>query len=234
MQERVQKILAYNGIASRRQAETLIAQGRVTVNGRVCRLGDRADGEQDLILVDGTPLASRPEKVYIMLHKPRGVVTTASDEKGRRTVLDLVECPQRVFPVGRLDMDSEGLLLLTNDGDLANQLLHPAHQVEKTYLVWLENADDRALEAMARPMELDGYRIRPARMEVLWRRDAAAHIRLTIHEGRNRQIRKMAAECGMRVTRLKRTAEGPLRLGPLPKGQWRYLTKNEVRQLRNL
>ena len=227
MQERVQKILSRNGIASRRQAETMIAEGRVTVNDVCCRLGDTADIETDLIRVDGVPVAAPPEKVYIMLHKPRGYVTTVSDEKGRRTVMDLVDCGARVYPVGRLDMDSEGLLLLTNDGELTNRLIHPSHQVKKTYLVWLRGADSRKIEAMGRPMELDGYRIRPAEVELLWLDRDQANIRITIHEGRNRQIRRMAEQSGMYVTRLRRIAEGPLSLGNLPKGTWRYLTENE-------
>lgn len=234
MQERVQKILSRCGIASRRKAEELILQGRVTVNGQVCRLGDTAEDGRDRILVDGTPVASREEPVYIMLHKPRGYVTTVSDEKDRRTVMDLVECGKRIYPVGRLDMDSEGLLLLTNDGDLANRLLHPRGEVNKTYLVWLRKATARKLEGMGRSMEIDGYTIRPAEVETLWLDGDMAHLRLTIHEGRNRQIRKMAEQCGMIVTRLRRVAEGPLSLGELPKGQWRYLTENELKALMEL
>lgn len=232
MQERVQKILAHNGVASRRQAETLIIQGRVTVNGRVCLLGDSADAARDEIAVDGVPLGAAPERVYILLNKPRGYVTTVSDEQGRKTVMDLVTCSQRIYPVGRLDMDSEGLLLLTNDGALANCLLHPAQEVKKTYLVWVQGASEERIQAMARPMTLEGYRIRPAEVETRWLRDAAALLQVTIHEGRNRQIRRMAEACGMRVTRLRRIQEGSLSLGNLPKGAWRYLTEQEVRQLR--
>lgn len=234
MQERVQKILSRNGIASRRQAEAMIAAGRVTVNGVICRLGDTADEETDLLLVDGTPVASRPEKVYIMLHKPRGYVTTVSDEKGRKTVMDLVDCGTRVYPVGRLDMDSEGLLLLTNDGDLANRLIHPSKEVEKTYLVWLRGADSRKIRRMGAAMDIDGYRIQPAVIEPLWLDGDQANIQVTIHEGRNRQIRKMAEQCGMYVTRLRRIAEGNLRLEKLPKGQWRYLAENELEALLKL
>ena len=234
MQERVQKILARNGIASRRKAEELIAAGRVTVNGRICALGDTADGETDHLAVDGAPVGPAPELVYILLNKPRGYVTTASDEKGRKTVLNLVDCGQRVYPVGRLDMDSEGLLLLTNDGELTNRLLHPAGEVNKTYQVWLSGANEQKLRAMARPMVIDGYRIRPARVEVVSLRGEQAQTNVTIHEGRNRQIRKMAEQCGMTVTRLRRISEGPLRLGKLPTGKWRYLSEEELELLRNM
>ena len=231
MQERVQKILAKAGIASRRQAEQFIAAERVTVNGNVCTLGDSADIEVDIISLDGVPLGAPEEKVYIILNKPRGYVTTVSDEKGRRTVLDLLDCEARVYPVGRLDMDSEGLLLLTNDGALTNRLLHPSAQVDKTYLAWLQNADGRKLWALGEPMTIDGYRIRPAEVETLWMREGQAMVKIVIHEGRNRQIRKMAARCGMNVTRLRRIGEGPLTLGNLKKGEWRYLTSGEVQAL---
>ena len=224
MQERVQKIIARCGLASRRQAEQMITDGRVTVNGAMCRLGDTADAACDLLAVDGVPVAPPPEKVYIMLNKPRGYVTTASDEKGRKTVLDLVDCGTRVYPVGRLDMDTEGLLLLTNDGELTNRLTHPSGEVDKIYLVWLQNATSRRLKSLSQPMEIDGYSIRPAEVALLWLNGTAAHVRLTIHEGRNRQIRKMAEQCGMRVTRLRRVSEGGLKLGQLPNGEWRHLT----------
>ena len=234
MQERVQKILARNGIASRRQGENMIAAGRVTVNGRACQLGDTADQTADEICVDGRPLASRPRQVYIMLHKPRGYVTTRADEKGRRTVMDLVDCPERVYPVGRLDMDSEGLLLLTNDGDLTNRLLHPAGEVGKTYIVWVQGATEQGIAGMGRAMDLAGYRIRPAQVRVLRRKGEQATLEVTIHEGRNRQIRNMAEQCGMHVTRLRRVSEGTLKLGDLPLGSWRYLTENEFHDLQKL
>lgn len=234
MQERVQKILARNGIASRRKAEELIAAGRVTVNGRTCALGDCADGEKDRIAVDGVPVGPEPEQVYILLHKPRGYVTTASDEKGRKTVLDLVDCGRRVYPVGRLDMDSEGLLLLTNDGELTNRLIHPAGEIHKTYQVWLSGASAGKIAALSQPMDIDGYRIRPAQVETVALRGAQAQVTVTIHEGRNRQIRKMAEKCGMAVTRLRRVSEGGLQLGKLPPGKWRYLTENEVAMLKSL
>ena len=228
MQERVQKILSGLGVASRRKAEDYIRQGRVTVNGEIIRLGATADPEADTILLDGKPLPKPAGRVYILLNKPRGYVTTMQDEKGRKNVTMLVDCGTRVYPVGRLDMDSEGLLILTNDGDFANKMLHPAHEVEKIYEVWVENASQPGIAQMKAPLVIDGYQIRPAGVKALWLRDGSAKLQVTIHEGRNRQIRKMAAQCGMTVTRLKRVQEGSLKLGALPVGQWRFLTENEL------
>ena len=231
MQERVQKILSGLGVASRRKAEDYIRQGRVTVNGESIQLGATADPDTDTILLDGKPLPKPASRVYILLNKPRGYVTTMQDEKGRKNVTMLVDCGTRVYPVGRLDMDSDGLLILTNDGDFANKMLHPAHEVEKIYEVWVKNASQPRIAQMKAPMVIDGYRIRPAGVKTLWLRDGSAKLQVTIHEGRNRQIRKMAAQCGMTVTRLKRVQEGSLKLGALPVGQWRYLTENEISTL---
>lgn len=233
MEERIQKIMASRGVASRRASEELILQGRVTCNGQVCGLGDRADPEKDTILVDGRPLPSTPDAIYILLHKPRGYVTTLSDEKGRKNVSQLVsDCPQRVYPVGRLDMDSEGLLLLTNDGELANHLMHPSHVVDKVYQVWVQGFSPEGLERLSQPIELDGYRIRKPNVKCQKRTGDKALLQITIHEGRNRQIRRMCAIAGMEVQRLKRIQEGSLSLGQLPLGKWRYLTKEEVQALR--
>ena len=234
MQERVQKILSSCGIASRRKAEELIRQGRVRIGERLAIIGDTADPELDMIFVDDVPVERTEKKVYIMLNKPRGYVTTMEDEKGRKTVRELVDCGERVYPVGRLDMDSEGLLLMTNDGELTNRLIHPAHEVEKTYDVWVKGYRKDRVEAMGRAMDIDGYRIQPARVELLWNDGDRAMLTVTIHEGRNRQIRKMAQNCNMTVTRLRRMKEGPLQLADLPKGQWRYLTENEIMMLINL
>ncbi len=232
MEERIQKIMASRGVASRRASEELILQGRVTCNGQVCGLGDRADPEKDTILVDGRPLPSTPDAIYILLHKPRGYVTTLSDEKGRKNVSQLVsDCPQRVYPVGRLDMDSEGLLLLTNDGELANHLMHPSHVVDKVYQVWVQGFSPEGLERLSQPIELDGYRIRKPAVKCQKRTGDKALLQITIHEGRNRQIRRMCAIAGMEVQRLKRIREGSLSLGQLPLGKWRYLTKEEVQAL---
>lgn len=232
MTEKLQKILSARGVASRRHAEQLIMQGRVTCNGRVCQLGDRADAEQDEILLDGKPLPSVGEKVYLMLHKPRGYVTTLSDEKGRKNAAQLVsDCGARVYPVGRLDMDSEGLLLFTNDGDFANRLMHPSHEVNKTYRVCVSGYSEAALEKLKQPVTLDGYRIRPPQVSLVKADLQKAEILVTIQEGRNRQVRRMCDLAGMQVQRLIRISEGPLQLGRLPLGKWRYLTDEEVNLL---
>ena len=233
MAERLQKILSARGLASRRTAETWIQQGRVTVNGIPARLGDTADPEQDEILLDGKPLPQGQEPVYILLNKPRGYVTTLSDEQGRPNAAQLVEdCGVRVYPVGRLDMDSEGLLLFTNDGAFANALMHPKHQVKKTYDVWVTGYVPGAEIRLARPIELDGYTIRKPEVKLLKAEGNRARLRVTIHEGRNRQIRRMCQAAGMTVTRLRRIREGGLSLGDLAPGAWRYLTREEVARLR--
>ena len=228
MKMRIQKLLSARGVCSRRQAEAWIAGGRVTVNGLPCGLGDSADPDCDTVLIDGKPLPAGEKRVYIMLHKPRGFVTTLSDEKGRRNAAELVaDCGLRVYPIGRLDMDSEGLLLFTNDGAFANRLMHPSHEVEKTYRVFVTGDSPEAVEAVKQPIELDGYRIRPPKVFV----EAPGRLRITIHEGRNRQVRRMCAAAGMQVTRLIRIGEGRLRLGDLQRGKWRHLTEEEIRQL---
>lgn len=233
MVERLQKIISARGLASRRKAEEWIEQGRVTVNGVTAQLGDTADAAVDAIEVDGKELPSTKEHVYIMLNKPRGYVTTLSDEKGRKDVSELVaDCGIRVYPVGRLDMDSEGLLLFTNDGDFANLLMHPKHEVEKTYDTWVTGYTPEGAEALGKPIELDGYRIRAPKILVLQHDGDRAKIRITIHEGRNRQVRRMCQASGMYVTRLRRIREGQLNLGDLPLGKWRYLTASEVQKLK--
>lgn len=233
MAERLQKILSARGVASRRTAETWIQQGRVMVNGIPARLGDTADPEQDEILLDGKPLPQGQEPVYILLNKPRGYVTTLSDEQGRPNAAQLVaDCGVRVYPVGRLDMDSEGLLLFTNDGAFANALMHPKHQVKKTYDVWVTGYVPGAEIRLARPIELDGYTIRKPEVKLLKADGNRARLRVTIHEGRNRQIRRMCQAAGMTVTRLRRIREGSLSLGDLAPGAWRYLTREEVARLR--
>ena len=235
MTERIQKIIASRGVTSRRKAEEMICAGRVTCNGRVCLLGESADPDIDTILLDGKPLPSGGGYTYIMLHKPRGFVTTLSDEKGRRNVVELVaDCGQRVYPVGRLDMDSEGLLLLTNDGDFANHLMHPKHNIDKTYIVSVKGYSSENLERLSQPIILDGYTIAKPLVRLLSSKEnGEAQIEVVIHEGRNRQVRRMCANAGMRVTRLIRTAEGELSLGQLPLGKWRYLSDSEVALLRN-
>ena len=233
MTERIQKLMAAAGLCSRRTAEEWIAAGRVIVNGRIARVGDKADPDRDTVLVDGSPLRGAAQHVYLMLHKPRGYVTTLSDERGRRTAAELVaDCGMRVYPVGRLDRDSEGLLLFTNDGQLTHALLHPSHQVDKTYIVSVTGAEDGSAARLAAVDKLDGESIVPAQVEELHRSGTAAEYRVVIHQGKKRQIRRMCAAAGLEVTRLCRVAEGGLRLGGLPPGKWRYLTEEELGLIR--
>lgn len=230
--ERLQKIIAARGLCSRREAEQWLLEGRVTVNGATARLGQLAQPDTDCIAVDGVLLPQTEEKRYLMLYKPRGYVTTLRDEKGRKNAAQLVaDCGCRVYPVGRLDLDSEGLLLFTNDGALANALMHPKHQVDKVYRVWVTGYTPENQALLARPIVLDGYRIRPPKIRLIQARGDRAQLEVTIHEGRNRQIRRMCQQAGMTVTRLKRIREGSLRLGVLQPGQWRYLTPEELETL---
>ena len=232
MTERLQKILSARAVASRRAAEEMIEAGRVSVNGVTACLGTSADPDQDEILLDGKPIPKQQDFMYIMLHKPRGYVTTMSDEKGRPTVAQLVEdCGCRVYPVGRLDYDSEGLLILTNDGDFANRMMHPRHEVSKTYAVWVKGYH-AATALLARPITLDGYPIRKPEVKLAWAEGDKAKFFVTIHEGRNRQVRRMCQAAGMTVTRLSRVSEGCLQLGKLPKGKWRHLTEEELAGLK--
>ena len=234
MGERIQKLIAEAGLMSRRAAEDCIRAGRVTVNGEIAQLGAQADPMLDTILVDGKALPVNDNKVYIMLNKPRGYVTTLRDEKGRRDVTQLLRgLDARVYPVGRLDMDSEGLLLLTNDGDFANRLMHPSHEGDKAYYTWVEgDCTDERLEQLRRPMELDGVRLRPAAVERLERSENGALLAITIHEGKNRQVRRMCEQVGLHVTRLRRVSEGGVSLGDLRPGRWRALTEEEIKTLR--
>ena len=228
MEERLQKLLSAAGVCSRRAAEAYITAGRVQVNGVPARLGQRADPERDRITVDGRPLRAPGGTVWLMLHKPRGYVTTLSDEKGRRTCASLVaDCGLRVWPVGRLDMDSEGLLLFTNDGEGTHYLLHPSHRVEKEYLVDVRGDVAAALPILRAPMALDGEPLAPALVREL----GEGRLSVTIHQGKNRQVRRMCAQAGLEVTRLRRVREGSLKLGDLPRGKWRALTGEEVRRL---
>lgn len=234
--ERLQKILSGRGVLSRRAAEDYIRNGRVTVNGQAAQLGQTADPDNDVIQVDGVPIPKQPRAVYLMLNKPRGYVTTLSDEQGRKNVADLVTgCGQRVYPVGRLDLNSEGLLLLTSDGALTQKLTHPSHQVEKEYLVRVTGPVSEAIPLLRKKMVVDGVAYDGAIVKRL-PSDAkgSALLSMTIHQGKNRQIRRMCAAAGLTVHRLRRIREGSLMLGELPAGKWRYLTPDEVEALRSL
>ena len=233
MTERIQKILSSYGVASRRKAEEMILAGRVYCNGKQCVLGETADPDVDEILVDNKPLPKLEQRCYIMLNKPRGFVTTLSDEKGRKNVAQLVaDCGQRVFPIGRLDMDSDGLLLFSNDGDFANCVMHPKHEIQKTYRVTVLEYEETKLQKLQLPVVLDGYQIKPPKIELESQNGNKAKILVTIHEGRNRQVRRMCAMAGLTVMRLERISEGKLQLGNLPKGKWRYLTEEEIERLK--
>ena len=226
--ERLQKVLARSGFGSRRVCENLIAEERVTVNGEVAVLGRRVDAEADAVEVDGVPVSVRAGLVHYLLNKPPGVVTTASDPQGRPTVVDLVPSDPRVFPVGRLDADTEGLLLLTNDGDLAHRLTHPSFGVEKEYLAEVQGEPaPGAIRRLREGIELEDGPTAPARVAAL----APNVLRLTIHEGRNRQVRRMCAAVGHPVLRLVRTRIGPVTDRSLRPGEWRTLEAAEVRSL---
>ncbi len=232
MEERLQKILARAGLCSRRRAEQLIAAGRVTVNGQIItELGMKADPEQAVITVDGLPLRPKEERIAVLLHKPRGYVTTLSDPQGRPIVSDLLppEIRTRLFPVGRLDLDSEGALLLTNDGELANRILHPKFEVRKTYEATVSGLPDtNSLRRLEEGIVIDGQKTWPAQARVLRREPSRTVVEIIIHEGRKRQVRKMFQALGHPVLRLKRTAYGSLRLGNLRSGQCRFLGENDI------
>ena len=232
MKERIQKIISQHGAASRRAAEKMIIEGRIAVNGRIAALGDTADEACDIITIDGKKLREKAQNVYLMLNKPRGYITTLSDEQGRKTAAQLVDCGTRVYPVGRLDADSEGLLLFTNDGDLANGLMHPGRCIEKAYEVTVRGATEQTASLLQSPIELDGRKIAPPAVRQLRAGGDKVTFEIIIHEGRNRQIRRMCQAAGLRVARLYRVREGSIALGHLPVGKWRFLTEEEVRQLK--
>ncbi len=229
MEERLQKLISAAGLCSRRTAEEWIAAGRVTVNGVPAAVGDKADLDRDRVEVDGVPLAAPAGHTYIMLHKPRGYVTTLSDEQCRPTVAQLTtNCPARVWPVGRLDMDSEGLLLLTDDGALTHRLTHPSHGVEKEYRVRVRGNVDAALPLLRAPMEVDGEVLAADRVEPA----VPGWLTVVLHQGKNRQVRRMCAAAGLTVARLIRVREGSLTLDGLEKGRWRLLTPGEIAALK--
>ena len=232
---KLQKYFSDCGVMSRRAAEEEIKKGRVRVNGIIATLGDRIDPEHDVVEYGGKTLTRNTDKRhYVLLNKPRGFVTTLSDEKGRPTVAQLVrDLPTRVYPVGRLDMDSDGLLLLTDDGELANKLTHPRHSIPKIYHVTVNSAiSSEKLEALGKPMVLDGYTILPVKVSVLARSASSTLLEFTLYEGRNRQIRKMCESQDLKISRLSRVAIGDLELGSLECGKWRFLTASEVEYLK--
>ena len=233
---RIQKLISESGACSRRKAEELISQGRVKVGGRACKLGDKAL-PTDLITIDGEPIKQVKKRrlYYIMMHKPRGYVTTMSDELDRKNVCELLkDLPDRVYPIGRLDRNSEGLLLFTNDGAFANDIMHPSKHISKTYRVTVRpDINDDQLVSLSSGIEIDGRMTAPANVIVLDKQPGRVVLQITIHEGRNRQIRKMCEAVGLEVARLKRTAVGPLKLGMLQPGEYRELKQDELRALRN-
>lgn len=233
MEERLQKLLSAGGIASRREAETMIQAGRVKVNGLPAQLGDKADPERDEILLDGKPLAREEKRVYLLLNKPRGFVSTLKDERGRKTVAELVSgCGVRVYPVGRLDVNSEGLLLMTNDGALTHALTHPSHGVEKRYTVRVSGPDlEEAVRLLRGTLELEDGPAKARSVEVWERENDRAILAVTVTEGRKHLVRNLCAAAGLKVHRLVRMAEGSLSLGEVRTGCWRYLTDAEVEGL---
>lgn len=233
MAERLQKILARAGVSSRRTAEEYIRQGRVAVNGRVvCEVGAKADPVMDRITFDNKPIASE-EKIYLLLNKPVGYVTTLSDPQGRPKVTDLlVDIPQRVFPVGRLDYDTEGALLLTNDGELGNRIIHPSYEVNKTYEATVPGRlAEEKIRLLKEGILLDGHRTWPAQVKILAEKKNETTVELIIHEGKKRQVRRMLAAIGHPVKTLKRTAYGGLKLGKLPSGSYRRLTMKDLKKI---
>lgn len=233
---RLQKHLAECGIASRRKAEELIEMGKVKVNGHIATIGTKVDPKRDKITVRGKNVVANTTKMYIMLHKPRGFVTTASDEKGRKCVTDLVkDAPVRLFPVGRLDMNSEGLLLMTNDGEFANRLTHPSYHVNKTYRVTVKgDVVDEKIIQLKEGIILDGQKTLPCDCFIAERKTDRTVLIFIIQEGRNRQIRRMCEEVGLEVLRLKRTEIAGVKLGMLPCGSWRPLNEKEMRRLTSI
>ena len=233
---RIQKFISDCGVLSRRAAEKEIEAGHVTVNGKRALIGQKIDPVHDKVKVGGRLCRRTEEKVYVMLNKPRGYVTTMSDEKGRKCIPELMkELPERVYPCGRLDMESEGLLLLTNDGTVADKLMHPRNHLEKIYHVKVRT--EIAPEIITRlnePMVIDGYKIKPVTVALIAKKDGATTLRFTLSEGRNRQIRKMCEQMGLEVMRLRRIAVGELNIGTLRPGQWRFLNHSETEYLKNL
>lgn len=230
---RLQKFMAESGVASRRKSEELISAGKVKVNGKVAAIGDKVDPRHDKVMVGGKRIMAAKKDVYIMLNKPRGFITTMSDEMDRKCVAELIsDVPERVYPVGRLDRESEGLLILTNDGEFANALTHPSKHVPKTYRVTIRpSLSKEQKDALENGVEIDGKMTMPSDVRVIEKQEGRVVIEMTIYEGRNRQIRKMCESLGLEVARLKRTKIGTLKLGMLKQGDYRELTQDEIHAL---
>jgi 23S rRNA pseudouridine2605 synthase len=232
--QRIQKILSARGIASRRKAEKMILEGRVCINGIKATIGQSATPEIDKITVDGIELDTEPEHVYLMLNKPAGYLTTVDDDRGRKTVMELIrDAGTRIYPIGRLDLNTEGLLLFTNDGNFANEIMHPSFNKQKTYLVNIRGDITTAVELLRKPIIIDDYTVCATAVEIVNKTENTGTIKIEIAEGRNRQIRKMCTACNLTVKSLKRISIGSLELGTLKPGHWRYLTDEEVEYEQN-
>ena len=239
---RIQKYLSEQGIMSRRSAEYAVMRGRILINGEKAAVGQKVVPEIDEITVDGVLIAYKPpkvnKKIYIMLYKPAGIITTMSDEHDRQCIADIIkkdEIGERVYPVGRLDMYSEGLLILTNDGEIANKLMHPKNQVSKTYHALIKDElSSETIKKLAEPIEIDGRKTSPAKIDIIELKNGRTKLKIEIFEGRNRQIRRMCENLNLPVLKLKRVCVGKLNIGTLRPGQWRYLSNNEINYLREL
>ncbi|MBZ4662372.1 MAG: rRNA pseudouridine synthase [Caloramator sp.] len=235
MKERIQKYLARCGIASRRKAEELVLQGKVKVNGNVIKEIVTVDTELDVVEVNGKVVKPEENKIYIILNKPTGYITSVKDQFGRKTVVDLVDVKERIFPVGRLDYDTSGLLILTNDGEVANKLMHPSKEIDKVYIAEIEGVPTREeMERFKRGLKIEDYVTAPAKIKLIKQRNKTSIVEVIIHEGRNRQVRKMCSAIGHKVLKLKRVRIGSLELGNLKEGEWRYLNINEIEYLKSL
>lgn len=236
MEERLQKFMARCGVASRRKCEELILDGKVKVNGTIItELGFKINPEKDMVYYMGNLIKPEEVKRYIMLNKPVGVVTTVKDEKNRRTILDIVKVDERIYPIGRLDYDSSGLIILTNDGELYNKIIHPRSEVFKTYIVKVNGLFEKEkLEALRRGVDIGGYITAPCKAKIVWSNASSSELEISIHEGKNRQIRRMCSSLGHDVISLRRVSIGKLTLGDLKQSNWRDLSEDEIKYLMNL